>query len=96
LSPALSDSGTQRKGFSQKKDIDYKETFSSISMKDSFQIIIALVTYLDLELHQINIKITFLNDKLDETVYMVQPPQFEMGDQKSMVFQLNKFIYGLK
>jgi Reverse transcriptase (RNA-dependent DNA polymerase) len=65
-------------------------------MKDSFQIIIALVTYLDLELHQINIKITFLNDKLDETVYMVQPPQFEMGDQKSMVFQLNKFIYGLK
>jgi Reverse transcriptase (RNA-dependent DNA polymerase) len=65
-------------------------------MKDSFQIIIALVTYLDLELHQINVKIAFLNDKLDEIVYMVQPPQFEMGDQKSMVFQLKKFIYGLK
>lgn len=36
------------KGFTQKEEIDYKETFSPISSKDSFRIIIALVAYFDL------------------------------------------------
>jgi len=40
------------KGFTQKDDIDYKETFSSISRNDSFRIIMALVAHYDLELHQ--------------------------------------------
>ena len=39
------------KSFTQKEDIDYKETFSLISMKDSFRIIMALVAHFDLELH---------------------------------------------
>ena len=48
------------KGFTQKEDIDYKETFSPISTKDSFRIIMALVAHYDLELHQMNVKIAFL------------------------------------
>ena len=39
------------KGFSQKKDIDYKDTFSPVLSKDSFRIIMALVAHYDLELH---------------------------------------------
>ena len=39
------------KGFTQKEGIDYKETFSPVSSKDSFRIIMALVAYFDLELH---------------------------------------------
>ena len=39
------------KGLTQKEDIDYKETFSQVSMKDSFRTIMALVAYFDLELH---------------------------------------------
>ena len=39
------------KGFIQKESIDYKETFSLISFKDSFIIIMALVPHYDLELH---------------------------------------------
>ena len=38
------------KGFTQNKGIDYKETFSLISKKDSFRIIMALVAHFDLEL----------------------------------------------
>ena len=58
------------KGFTQKDDIDYKETFSPISKKDSFTIIMALVAYYDLELHQMDVKTAFLNGDLEEDVYM--------------------------
>jgi hypothetical protein len=39
------------KGFTQRDGIDYNEMFSLISSKDSFKIIMALVTHYDLELH---------------------------------------------
>ena len=59
------------KGFTQKEDIDYKETFSPVSSKDSFRIIMALVAHYDLELHQMDIKTMFLNGNIDEAIYMV-------------------------
>ena len=39
------------KGYTQKEGIDYKETFSPVSLKDSFRIIMELVAHFDLELH---------------------------------------------
>jgi Reverse transcriptase (RNA-dependent DNA polymerase) len=65
-------------------------------MKDYFRIIMALVTHLDLELYQMDIKIAFLNGELDETIYMVQQSHFEMEDPNGMICQLKKSIYELK
>ena len=84
------------KGFTQKEDIDFKETFSSVSTKDSFKIVMALVVYFDLELHHMDVKTTFLNGNIDETIYMVQPKNFVFGDPKKTVCKLKKSIYGLK
>ena len=64
------------KGFTQKDDIDYKETFQSVSRKDSFRVIMALVAHYDLELHQMDVKTVFLNEDLEENVYMDQPMGF--------------------
>ena len=61
------------KGFTQKEGIDYKETFSPVSSKDSFKTIIALVAHFDLELHQMDVKIVFLNGDINEMIYMVHP-----------------------
>ena len=47
------------KGFTQREGINYKETFSLVFMKDSFRIIVALVTHFNLELHQMDIKTAF-------------------------------------
>ena len=58
------------KGFTQKEGIDYKDTFSPVSKKDSLRIIMALVAHFDLELHQMDVKTTFLNGNLDEDIYM--------------------------
>ena len=84
------------KDFTQKEGIDYKETFSLVSSKDSFTTIMALVAHFDLELHKMDVKTTILNDDIDETIYIVQLENFVLGDAKSMVCKLKKSIYGLK
>ncbi|RVW54330.1 Retrovirus-related Pol polyprotein from transposon TNT 1-94 [Vitis vinifera] len=84
------------KGFTQKEGIDFKETFSPVSTKDSFRIIMALVAHYDFELHQMDVKTAFLNGDIDETIYMVQPENFVSEDSKNMVCKLTKSIYGLK
>ncbi|KAK9113689.1 hypothetical protein Syun_020486 [Stephania yunnanensis] len=61
------------KGFTQKEGIDYKETFSPVSKKDSLRIILALVAHFDFELQQMDVKTAFLNGQLEEEVYMKQP-----------------------
>lgn len=84
------------KGCTQKEGIDYKETFSPVSSKDSLRIIMALVAHFGLELHQMDVKTAFLNGDIDESIYMVQPESFESKDSKNMVCKLKKSIYGLK
>ena len=55
-----------------------------------------LVAHFDLELHQMDVKISFLNGDIDETIYMVQLENFVSRDTKRMVYKLKKSIYGLK
>ena len=85
-----------QRAFTQKEGIDFKETFSPVSTKDSFRTIMALVAHFDLELHRMDAKTAFLNGDIDETIYMVQPENFMSGDSKKMVCKLKKSIYGLK
>ena len=64
------------KGYTQKEGIDYVETFSLVVRFDSIRIILAIVAHLDLELHQMDVKIAFLNGGLDKEIYMDQPIGF--------------------
>jgi hypothetical protein len=84
------------KGFTQREGIDYNETFSPVSSKDSFRIIMALVAHYNLELHQMDVKTAFLNGDLYENVYMAQPKGFVVEGNESLGCHLTKSIYGLK
>ena len=59
-------------------------------------LILAIVTYMDLELYQMDVRTTFLNGELDEKIYMDQPLGFKTKRQKCKVYRLNISIYGLK
>jgi hypothetical protein len=80
----------------QRADIDYTEIFSPVSCKDSLRIIMTLVAHYDLELHQMDVKTTFLNGDLLENVYMTQPKGFAAKGKEHIGCHLRKFIYGLK
>jgi hypothetical protein len=84
------------KGFTQREGIDYTETFSLVSCKDSLKIIMVLVAHYDLELHQMDVKMSLLNGDLLDNVYMAQPKDFAVKGKEHMGCHLRKSIYGLK
>nr|GEV18386.1 retrovirus-related Pol polyprotein from transposon TNT 1-94 [Tanacetum cinerariifolium] len=76
------------KCYTQKNSVDYNETFSPVSKKDSLRIILALVAHFDLELHQMDVKTVFLNGNLKEEVYMEQPEGFFIDGKEKMDYML--------
>ena len=55
---------------------------------------LAVSNPLDFDVDQVNIKVAFLNGKLEETMYLDTPEGFEIGEGK--VLLLCKSLYGLK
>jgi len=43
-----------------------------------------------------DVKYAFLNDPLDEEVYVKQPPSFIQSGKEEKVYKLTKALYGLK
>ena len=56
----------------------------------------ALASMMKWDLHQMDVKIAFLNGVIKEEVYIDQPQGFEVEDRKTHVCKLNKALYGLK
>ena len=84
------------KEFTQKEGIDYNDIFLPSLAKISSELLRALVAHFDLELHQMDVKTTFLNDDLNEEIYMTQLEDFVENGKAHMVCRLKKFIYDLK
>ena len=53
------------KGFKQKEDIDFFDTFSPVTKITSIRLLIAIVAIYNLIIHQMDVKIAFLNGDLE-------------------------------
>ena len=84
------------KGYTEKEGIDYEESFSLVVRFTSIRLLLAIVTNLNLELHQMDVKIAFLNGELDEEFFMEQPVGFIVKGQERKVCKLQRSIEGLK
>ena len=68
------------KGYAQKEGIDYEETFAPVAKYTSIGSVISLVAHMGWEIHQMDVKMTFLNGVIEEEVYIEQPKGFETHD----------------
>lgn len=86
------------KGFSQVPGLDFNEDeiYSPVVKHDSLRIILSIAASLDLELHQLDIKTTFLYGDLEEELYVQQPEGFVKPGEENMVCRLHKPLYGLR
>ena len=85
------------KDFRQWYGVDYFKIFAAVAKSMSYKIIFALAAHYDLIVHQMNVKSAFLNDELDEKIYMKLSDEFKNSEKdENIVCRLLKFIYELK
>ncbi|KAA3467397.1 Retrovirus-related Pol polyprotein from transposon TNT 1-94 [Gossypium australe] len=69
------------KGFSQKYEIDYFETFAPVARLDTIRLLVALW-----KIHQLDVKSGFLNGFLDEKIYVEQSEGLNVQAKKGHVW----------
>ncbi|KAF3634704.1 hypothetical protein FXO37_26347 [Capsicum annuum] len=84
------------KGFKQKEGLDYFDIYSPVTRITLIRMLIALAVAYDLQIHQMDVKTSFLNGDLEEEIYMEQPEGFVVLEKENKVCKLIKSLYGLK
>ena len=84
------------KGFKQKTNLDFFDTFSPVTRITSIKLLIAIAAIFYLKIHQMDVKTAFLNGDLEEEIYMDQLKGFVEPGQENKVCKLTKSLYGLK
>ncbi|GKB10236.1 ribonuclease H-like domain-containing protein [Tanacetum coccineum] len=81
---------------SQQQGVDFDETFSLVVKLATIRMVLSLAVSHQWPIHQLDVKISFLNGDLSKTVYMHQPPGFIDNRYPHHVCLLQKSLYGLK
>ena len=84
------------KGYSQQEGIDFDETYAPVARLEAIRIFLAFATHANFKVYQMDVKSAFLNEELEEEVYVQQPPGFEDPNFPNFVYILLKALYGLK
>ncbi|GKD34024.1 zinc finger, CCHC-type containing protein, partial [Tanacetum coccineum] len=79
-------------GFRQKSKIDYFDIYAPVARISIIRLPIAMASIHNLIIHQMDVKIPFLNGELDKYVYMNQPQGFIMPGNENKVDQTNEFL----
>ena len=78
------------KGYKQTEGLDYFAIYFLVIIINSIRMLLAIVALRNLEVHQMNVRTTFLNGELDEQNYMVHLEGFSATGQEIKVYKLVK------
>ena len=78
------------KGFRQVQGDEYDEIFLLVTMLKSIRIMLAIATFYDYEIWQMNVKTAFLNGYLEEELYMMQLEGFVDSKGANKVCKLQR------
>ncbi|GKV37976.1 hypothetical protein SLEP1_g45935 [Rubroshorea leprosula] len=84
------------KGFHQRPGFDYFNTFSPVIKPTTIRTVLSLAVSHGWPIQHLDVNNAFLHGKLEETLYMQQPPGFVDSDKPHFVCRLTKSLYGLK
>nr|GEV92061.1 hypothetical protein [Tanacetum cinerariifolium] len=76
--------------YTQEEWIDYDEVFSPVARIDAIRLFLAYASFKDFVVYQMNVKSVFLYEKIEEEVYIYQPPGFKDLDFPDRVTRLKK------
>ncbi|GKA52256.1 putative ribonuclease H-like domain-containing protein [Tanacetum coccineum] len=82
-------------GHRQEEGIDYDEVFASVARIEAIKIFLAFASYMGFIVYQMDVKSAFLYGKIDEEVYVSQPPGFLDPKYPKKVYKVVKALYGL-
>ncbi|GJX73702.1 putative ribonuclease H-like domain-containing protein [Tanacetum coccineum] len=78
-----------------KRRIDYDEVFAPVARLEAIRIFLAFASYMGFIVYQMDVKSAFLYGKIDEEVYVSQPPGFLDPKYPEKVYKVVKALYGL-
>ncbi|GKV19984.1 hypothetical protein SLEP1_g30170 [Rubroshorea leprosula] len=84
------------KGFHQRPGFDYFNTVSPVIKPTTIRTVLSLAVNKHWPIRQLDVNNAFLHGKLEEELFMEQPPGFVDSSQPQHVCRLHKSIYGLK
>ena len=84
------------KGYIQEFGIDFEESYAPVARLEVVRLLLAYAVSQKIKLYQMDVKSTFLNEYVNEEVYIDQPLVFENTSHPDYVFKLKKALYGLK
>ncbi|GJV68705.1 putative ribonuclease H-like domain-containing protein [Tanacetum coccineum] len=67
-------------GYTQEEEIDYNEVFVLVARIEAIRLFLAYALFKDFVVYQMDVKSAFLYGKIEEEVYVYQPPGFEDPD----------------
>lgn len=76
--------------------IDYGEVFALVARLETIYLFISLVVQHGRKIFQMDVKSPFLNDYLEEEIYVEQPLGYVEKNHEGKVLKLKKTPYGLK
>ncbi|GJZ01740.1 putative ribonuclease H-like domain-containing protein [Tanacetum coccineum] len=82
-------------GHRQEEGIDYDEVFAPVARLEAIRIFLAFASYMGFIVYQMDVKSAFLYGKIDEEVYVSQPPGFQDPKYPQKVYKVVKALYGL-
>ena len=77
-------------GYTQIEGINFEETFAPVTRLEVIRIKLAFTSYKDFKLFQMDVKSAFLNDFIEEEVYVEQSPGFVNPTHPDFVLNLTK------
>ncbi|GKC67069.1 putative ribonuclease H-like domain-containing protein, partial [Tanacetum coccineum] len=79
----------------QEEGIDSDEVFAPVARIEAIRIFLAFASYMGFIVYQMDVKSAFLYGKIDEKVYVSQPPRFVDSKYPKKVYKVVKALYGL-